>query len=770
MPLSFLPTVNDREHSALRASVLLVCAWMWLIGWSVAAVLAAQGHTRTWLFALHAAAGPLAWLAVWLGRHGHWRAVAIGLIVYILGGTVMVGFGRGEYIVASLMNIAVLTLFAGWALGLLATLLVTALSQALLVMLVVQGSFTWLELFPMMFTCLFLGAMTVIARRAYERQLGLIDRSMAEIGDQQQNLRLLNSVIEQSPFSILVVDLDGKAVYANPAFLCSSGYGEAEVIGHHSLEVSLTGMGSDARDAMRKVVNAGGVWHGILRNFRKDGVSLTENITIAPVSDEQGALRYMVEIKQDISEQLYAQERISQLMNFDHLTQLPNRFALTRKLDELLLQARMNWQPRPDKHVWHGLLLLDLDRFDKFNMARGSVWGDALLSAVGLKLVSILSDRGWVARYTDDQFAVVLESIGKSRSQARLEAYSVAMVVQSALTRVTLFDGKESVATSFGIGMTVFPFIEPGLRADGSDHILRRATVALAQAKRQGLGQTHAYSETLSESAQRNLQLESELNIALEQGQLRLFVQPQYDMHRQVVSMEALVRWEHPQQGMISPGEFIPVAEESGQIVAIGTWVLEQVCALLSVPRMRERGYSVAVNISARQFMQADFVQQVTALLERTQVPERLMTLEVTESMVLADVSDAIHKMVVLRGLGLEFSLDDFGTGYSSLSYLQRLPIQEVKVDQSFINDLDPSGGSGALVQAVLMVAKRLDLRVVAEGVERAEHADVLQAWDPAILCQGYFFSKPMPVEVWLEKLAAGTEHEFTRSEGRASP
>lgn len=765
MYASLLVSVNNREHSAIKVAVLCVCLWVWCLGWSVAAALWWQGEASSGMFALHAAAGPIAWLALWLGTRGHWRTVCVGLIVFILAATAAVGYTRGQYTTASLMNIAVVTLLAGWALGAVAAVVVALLSQALLVFLVQLGVFSWSQLLPMMFTCLFLGAVTVIARRAYERHMQQINNSLNTLSDQQQRLKLLTSVVEQSPFSLLVDDLAGRVVYANPAFLNHSGYDESEVLGHPSLKVSLTGMDAEAQASMRKVLEAGGAWRGVLRNALKDGQLVAENVTITPVSDAQGALRYMVEIKQDITAQLFAQERISQLMNFDPLTQLPNRFALARKLDELL-QAQGSEQPEHDSHgppVLHGLLLLDLDRFDKFNMARGSAWGDALLSALGLKLASVVGEDAWVARYTDDQFAVVLESIGYSRSEARLQAYSVAMVVQSALTHVTVLDGQDSVATSFGIGMTVFPFIEPGLRADGSDHILRRAAVALAHAKRQGLGQTQAYSETLSESAQRNVQLESELSVALEQGQLRLFVQPQYDMEGQVVSMEALVRWQHPEQGMISPGEFIPVAEESGQIVAIGAWVLEQVGALLNVPRMRECGYSVAVNISARQFMQPDFVQQVTAMLERALVPGHLVTLEVTESVVLADVQDAIQKMEVLRGLGLEFSLDDFGTGYSSLSYLQRLPIQEIKVDQSFIQNLDPSGGSGALVQAVLMVAKRLGLRVVAEGVERAEDAHVLQAWEPAILCQGYFFSRPMPVEQWLQGLAQENNPQLIR-------
>ena len=763
MPLSFLPSVSDCERRALRASVLLVCAWLWASGWSVAALLLLQGQVHTGLFALHAAAGPLAWLALWLGWRGHWRGVAIGLIALIFSATALVSLGWGAFLAASLLNLVVLILFAGWALGLTAAVLVTALSQGLLVLLVGQGRFTGTEWLPVMCTCLMLGAMSVIARRAYGQHVQQIDSSGAALTEQHK-LRLLTSVVEQSPFSVLVVDLSGHVVYANPAFVQHSGYSEAELVGQPALQVSLNGMNSDARDAMRKVVEAGGVWRAVLRNLRKDGVPFTENVTIAPVHDATGSLRYFVEIKQDISERVFAQERISQLMNFDHLTQLPNRFALMHRLDELLLRARLGMQPGSDHpRTWHGMLLLDLDRFNKFNMARGSAWGDAVLSAVGLKLVSVVGEQAWVARYTDDQFAVVLENIGADRAEARLQAYAQALAVQSALTSVSVFEGRESVAISFGVGITVFPFLEPGLRADGSDHILRRASVALAQAKRQGPGQAHAYSEALSQLAQRTLQLEKELGVALEQGQLRLFVQPQYDMQGRVLSMEALVRWQHPEQGMISPDAFIPLAEESGQIIALGTWVMEQVCELLNDPRMRDCGYRVAVNISARQFMQPDFVSQLTALLERTQVPGHRMTLEVTESMVLDDVNDAIHKMVVLRGLGLEFSLDDFGTGYSSLSYLLRLPIQEIKIDQSFIQELDPSGPSGALVQAVLMVAKRLGVRVVAEGVEEAEQADVLQAWDPAILCQGYYLCKPLPVEQWLQGLATGAEPAIKR-------
>lgn len=567
-----------------------------------------------------------------------------------------------------------------------------------------------------------------------------------------QNLQLLYNAVEQNPDSMLLVDLNGHLVYANQAFYKHTGYAREEALGRPSLDVSANGISAQERVHMRQLVEQGVPWRSILNNRRKDGSTLAESICISPVRDAQGQLTHFMELKQDITERLQAQQRITQLLNFDTLTLLPNRFALSRKLQELLDKSKETGAK--DSGYWHALLLLDMDRFAKFNAGRGIEWGDALLRAIALKLSSLVPQSAWVARTNADEFAVVLENVALSRLDARMMCYALATELQRGLSaQVVMHQKSELVQVSFCMGMTVFPFVEPSRKNDSVDHILRRASMAMHQAKSKGVGQIHTFSESLVEVNQRNLEIEKGLYEALQKDQLRLFIQTQVDMEDRVTSIEVLLRWEHPEQGLISPGQFIPVAEESDLIVQLGDWVLKQIESLLSHPSVYEAGLGISVNISARQFQQPDFIAKIKALVERTGSKRGRLTLEVTESMVLNDVEDAIHTMVALRGIGVDFALDDFGTGYSSLSYLQRLPIQEIKIDQSFIHDLEPDAESGALVQALLMVAKRLGLRVVAEGVESAEQAEVLRAWDPAILCQGYLFSRPIPAAEWLEQL-----------------
>jgi len=312
---------------------------------------------------------------------------------------------------------------------------------------------------------------------------------------------------------------------------------------------------------------------------------------------------------------------------------------------------------------------------------------------------------------------------------------------------------QETVKVSLSIGITVFPFTEAARKRDSDGHIYRRASMALYQAKALGNGQVHTFSEALERNTQHKLAVEHGLNQALEHGHLRLYLQNQVDIDGKILGAEALVRWQPPDQELMTPGMFIPVAEESDLIVQIGEWVLTQVVQLLDHPSLRSQHIAVAVNVSARQFAQPDFVHKLWDLMHRHNIGPGRLTLEVTESMVLANVSDAVQKMTRLQGLGITCSLDDFGTGYSSLSYLHKLPIQEIKIDQSFIHDLQHDAKSSALVQALLMVAQSMQLRVVAEGVQDEDQAALLRAWFPSILCQGYLYSRPTPVQDWLAQL-----------------
>ncbi|MBQ0130852.1 MAG: EAL domain-containing protein [Comamonas sp.] len=567
---------------------------------------------------------------------------------------------------------------------------------------------------------------------------------------------LVLAAMEQSPESMAVVDQNGALLYANRTFLQRSGYALQEVIGRLAREVSANGMSDVARTQMRAVVERGDVWRGVLNNRRKDGTEIQEGVSISPLLGAQGQIIGFVELKQDITELMQAREQLAQLLSFDTVTLLPNRWALSQRLDEMVGKAE-SFPLVPA--YWHALLLMDLDGWSKLHAAHGAQWSDALLRAIAQNLQSLLPPTAWVARTAGNEFAVILCDAARSRHDARMMAYTLATQLQRGLATSSLYrlgDGSPA-QLSFCVGITVFPFTEPARKRDSQDHIYRRATLALYQAKAQGAGSVHAFSEALEHSTQRKLTIEHGLYEALAHDHLHMYVQKQVDIEGQVRGVEALLRWQPPGESLVSPGVFIPIAEESELIVQLGDWMLHQATHLLGHPLLRDTAMWVAVNISAKQFLQADFVDKIAALLSEKQIGPGRLRLEVTESMVLTNVEEAIQIMTRLNALGVHCALDDFGTGYSSLSYLHRLPIQEIKIDQSFIHHLEPDGKSGALVQALLMVAKSLQLRVVAEGVEQEDQAALLRAWYPAILCQGYLYSRPMPVSQWLQELAQGT-------------
>ncbi|WP_284334522.1 putative bifunctional diguanylate cyclase/phosphodiesterase [Comamonas sp. NoAH] len=563
---------------------------------------------------------------------------------------------------------------------------------------------------------------------------------------------LVFSAIEQSPESMVVVDFDGHLLYANRTFLERTGYSLPEVLGKPARQISSTGMSEEQRLQMRAVAMGGGVWRSVMVNRRKDGSEMQEGVSISSLMGADGSIQGFVELKQDITELLQSRGRLSQMLNFDALTLLPNRWALSQHLDEMI-KSEQGFPHEPEH--WHALLLFDMDKFSKFNAGRGLEWGDALLRAVGKRLQSLVPKTAWVARTSGNEFAVVLQDAARSRVDARMMAYALATELQRGLRHVVLArEEMEAVQLAFSVGITVFPFTEPARKRDSEDHIYRRATLALYQAKAQGVGQVHMFYEALEQSSQRKLAIEKGLYEALAHDHLRIFVQKQVDIAGKVRGVEALLRWQPPGEAMVSPGTFIPIAEDSQLIVQLGDWMLRQAVELLTHPLVRGAQMSVAVNISARQFVQADFVDKVTNLLRGKYLGQGRLVLEVTESMVFTNVNEAVQKMTRLNGLGVQCALDDFGTGYSSLSYLNRLPIQEIKIDQSFIHNLEPDANSGTLVQALLMVAKSMHLRVVAEGVETEDQAAILRAWYPAILCQGYLYSRPMPVQEWLEQLS----------------
>lgn len=748
MPSSFLSISKGLSEVAVRKAVMFAGALFWLLGWGIAGLL--EGRNLEWY--LGVSTGPLVCL-VWLwGYWQSWRQAAWLLVAVELALVAALGWYQGGEHSNLLLSLAVTVAFCGWILGGRAALVVGALVTTLMAFLAWQGHMHWVQWWGMTYTLVFLLCMIYFGHRRFDRQINKQQKALDVLHEHKRAVSLLYQAIEQSPDSVLIADVSKRVRYVNAAFEQQSGYTRSEAMGKPVSEVSTTGFTAEMREVLNANMRSGQVWRGLLENQRKDGRKVTESVSISPLF-EDGVLTHYVEVKQDVTQRLQTEEQIAFLQNFDGLTRLPNRYALLGLLEKLLLEARLSKRTASQSMPsWHAMLQVDLDRFKKFNDARGSAWSDALLQALALRLRSLVPNEAFLARTTADQFAIVMLHVGDTRQSSRLQAYALATDLLLALDYLDVnHEGSERVPISCGIGFTVFPFVGPDLKQDAAEHIMRRCSIALNRAKAQGVGKIHAYSEAMAEFAQRSLKLEKELHAALQFGHLRLHVQPQVDMFGHVKGVEALVRWQHPVDGLVSPGEFIPIAEESGLIVPLGDWVLQQVCELLAHPKVKAGGYMLSANVSALQLQEHDFVAKLTGLIQRTGIDARLLTLEVTESVLLEDVDAMIQKMVVLRALGVQFAIDDFGTGFSSLAYLIRLPIQEIKIDRSFIHQLEPDAPSGALVQALLMVAKSQKLRVVAEGVEEWRQAQLLQAWEPSILCQGYLLSKPIPVEDWLQ-------------------
>lgn len=430
------------------------------------------------------------------------------------------------------------------------------------------------------------------------------------------------------------------------------------------------------------------------------------------------------------------------LSHHDALTGLPNRVELENRLDLALALAHRNSNR-------NALLLLNVDRFKMLNDARGHELGDALLIALGGRLSGLLREGDTLARLGGDEFAIMLQGLNRNREAASNGALAVVEKVRADLRMPFALSAEEEVLLTVSIGVTLFPDGD----GDTAREVLRRANTALHRAKEAG-GQHAAFFESgMGETAEHRFRVERELRRAIPTGELRLFLQPQVDESGHRVGAEALVRWDHPERGLLPPGAFIGIAEESSLIVELGNWVMTEACRLMARETMAGRPLRISVNLSPRQFRQPDFVAWLKSVLAATGADPSHLTLEVTESLMIENVGEVVAKMSELTALGVHFSIDDFGTGYSSLAYLKRLPIDELKIDKTFIQDAPSDPGDAAVVETILSVARHMHLRVVAEGVETREQAEFLR--DLANMTyQGYFYGRPEPADTWLERWA----------------
>jgi diguanylate cyclase (GGDEF)-like protein/PAS domain S-box-containing protein len=558
--------------------------------------------------------------------------------------------------------------------------------------------------------------------------------------------RLTATVFETTGEAILVTDTAARIVAVNQAFCRITGYSKEEVLGKSPSILNSGRHDRSFHEAMwRSLLETGG-WAGEVWNRRKNGEVFPEWQTVSSVHDEQGKVTNFVAVFADLSEIRRAQETAEHLAWRDALTGLANRPFFLQHLEQKLVAAQR-------ESGYAAMLLIDLDRFKDINEARGMARGDALLRAVGERFSEVMGADAVLARLASDEFSLLLPDIVASGEHAARLALAASERLHRVLRKSIGIDD-EAVHLDASIGIAVFPQSAEETASD----ILRQADIATHRAKAEGGGRAVFFESAMGETASERYRLEGELRQAVADGQLRIYLQPQVNAAGHQVGAEALVRWQHPERGLVPPGVFIPLAESSDLIVLIDRWMLAQVCRLLV--RLDAAGslLRISVNISPRHFQEHDFVSEVKRQLAATGADPTRLVLEVTEGLVIGDLADVVAKMSTLRALGVHFSMDDFGTGYSSLAYLKRLPIQELKIDRSFITDATTDANDAALVETILAVARHLHLQVVAEGVETQAQADFLNSRGD-VIHQGYFFGRPMPLEAWLESSLAKPSH-----------
>lgn len=471
------------------------------------------------------------------------------------------------------------------------------------------------------------------------------------------------------------------------------------------------------------------------RYISKSGRVIPVRIIVRCKRFADGEIDYVTTMVEDISERKNNEAEIRQLAFYDSLTGLPNRRHFNRRLQEVVQASA--------QHKRYGaLLFIDLDNFKNLNDTLGHEKGDGLLILVAIRLLGCIFEPDLVARQGGDEFVVILEEVGDSAEQAIARCQQIGKHLLDVLSQPYFIDGFEHNTTA-SIGITLFDG-----QPEKSDELLKRADIAMYQAKAAGRNTFCFFDQEMQRKISHRTALSADLLVGIREEQFQLYYQPQVDREGKVTGTEALTRWLHPERGMVSPAEFIPIAEDTGAIQILGHWVLKTACRQLAAWSTKP-GYealTVAVNVSARQFHQSDFVEKVLQVLDETGANPALLKIELTESMLLQDIEDVITKMTLLKRKGVGFSLDDFGTGYSSLSYLKRLPLDQLKIDQSFVRDLLTDCNDDAIAKTIVALANSMGLAVIAEGVETIEQRDCL-AGHGCYHYQGYLFGRPAPPE-----------------------
>ncbi|MCK9608309.1 MAG: bacteriohemerythrin [Methylomonas sp.] len=548
----------------------------------------------------------------------------------------------------------------------------------------------------------------------------------------EHQLRIAATVFE-SQEGMMVTDADNRILRVNTAFTKITGYPPEDVIGRNPSILRSSRQDQDFYVAMWRRIHEQGAWEGEVWNRRKNGEIYPEYLTINAVKDHKGRVTHYVSTLTDITLRKSAAEEIERLAFYDPLTGLPNRRLLQERLKQALAKCHRSGRKG-------ALLFIDIDNFKTLNDTLGHAMGDLLLQQVAARLQACVRENDTVARLGGDEFVVMLEELDQDIYAAAKQTERIGEKILDTINQPFKLSKHDYISTP-SIGAALFNGIEQ------ADEMLKQADIAMYQAKTSGRNALCFFDPQMQDRLIAKASLENELRKAFSRRQFQLYYQMQVNAAHQPVGVEVLIRWFHPERGVVSPAEFIPLAEENGMIVDIGRWVLEQACAQIKAWQQlpAARGLVLSINVSPKQFFQADFVSQVQEVIQKYKVEPRLLKLELTESILIEKIENTIATMSALGAIGVQFSLDDFGTGYSSLQYLKKLPLNQLKIDQSFVRDIAFDSGDQAIVRTIIAMANSLNLDVIAEGVE-TEQQRLFLLNNGCNHYQGFLFSRPVPV------------------------
>lgn len=545
----------------------------------------------------------------------------------------------------------------------------------------------------------------------------------------EKKLQLHAMVFETASEGIMITDTKGTILSVNPAFSETTGYTETEALGRTPRMLHSGVQDAEFYIQMWASIHEAGSWQGEVWNKRKNGEIYPEWLTINTVRNENGKISNYVGVFTDITERKLSEENLKYLAHYDVLTGLPNRFLFHDRLSHAIVQANRQGH-------WAALMFIDLDQFKLINDTLGHVVGDQLLQKASKRLKSCVRTSDTVSRLGGDEFTVILPHIDETE-----DALLVAQKILEGLA-LPFFLAEQELFITASIGISMYP-----LHGEDSETLIKQADSAMYRAKEQS-NNYQLYTSNMNATFYRKMKLENGLRKALEKDQLRIVYQPQMDIRTgRINGIEALLRWQHPEMGMVSPNEFIQIVEENGQIVEIGEWVLRKVCEQNKA--WQSAGYpplKCAINLSPRQFKNKNLIETVKQILKETELDPSYLCFEITESISIHQIESVLTVLHDFKEIGLELAIDDFGKGHSALSYLKKYPIDTLKIDKCFVQGIEMDRGNASIAKAVIDMAHGLGLRVIAEGVETEDQLAFLKDLHCDSI-QGYWLSRPLPPE-----------------------